>query len=105
MQQKVLDDPYDPMVPNDLLIYWETKALAVQHQMLERQAQQAREEQQRIRQHLEWEREELQKTGNVDKLVEHHVKRSMGRGRGLSNLPAWLVEKQKKEREAETNQS
>jgi hypothetical protein len=98
--KQVSEDPYDPMVPNDLLQYWENKALAVERERLEREARETLEEQQRLRQQLEREREELHKAGNVDRLVEHHTKRSMGRGRGLSNLPAWLVEKQRKEREA-----
>lgn len=100
LQKQISEDPYDPMVPNDLLQYWENKALAVERERLERQAHETLEEQQRLRQQLEREREELQKSGNVDRLVEYHTKRSMGRGRGLSNLPAWLVEKQRKEREA-----
>jgi hypothetical protein len=99
LQKQVSEDPYDPMVPNDLLQYWENKALAVERERLEREARETLEQQQRLRQQLEREREELQKSGNVDRLVEHHTKRSMGRGRGLSNLPAWLVEKQRKERE------
>jgi hypothetical protein len=99
LQKQVSEDPYDPMVPNDLLQYWENKALAVERERLEREARETLEDQQRLRQQLEREREELQKSGNVDRLVEHHTKRSMGRGRGLSNLPAWLVEKQRKERE------
>jgi hypothetical protein len=100
LHKKVSQDPYDPMIPNDLLQYWENKALAVERERLEREAQETFEEQQRLRQQLEREREELHKAGNVDMLAEHHTKRSMGRGRGLSNLPAWLVEKQRKEREA-----
>ncbi len=99
LQKQVSEDPYDPMVPNDLLQYWENKALAVERERLEREARETLEQHQRLRQQLEREREELQKSGNVDRLVEHHTKRSMGRGRGLSNLPAWLVEKQRKERE------
>jgi hypothetical protein len=99
LQKLVSEDPYDPMVPNDLLQYWENKALSVERERLEREACETLEEQQRLRQQLEREREELQKSGDVDRLVEYHTKRSMGRGRGLSNLPAWLVEKQRKERE------
>jgi hypothetical protein len=99
LQKQISEDPYDPMIPNDLLQYWENKALAVERERLERETRDTLEQQQHLRQQLEREREELQKSGNVDRLVEHHTKRSMGRGRGLSNLPAWLVEKQRKERE------
>jgi hypothetical protein len=34
LQKQVSEDPYDPMVPNDLLQYWENKALAVERERL-----------------------------------------------------------------------
>lgn len=97
-------DPYDPLVPNDLLQYWEQKAAMLERVELEREAKETMETQMRIQQTLERERQELEKKGDIDKLVEHRQKHALpvgrGRGRGVSNLPAWYVEKQKKIAEA-----
>ena len=97
-----LEDPYDPLVPNDLLQYWERRALAKKREYLERERRETLEEQNRIRKVLAEERQELERKGDVDKLVEHRMQHGMGRGRGrgVSNLPAWLVEKQRKQRKA-----
>ena len=78
------EDPYDPFVPNDLLEYWERQAV-----------QRALEEQQQVRRELEEKRRQLgaQTTNPVNRMM------ARGRGRGVSNMPAWLVEKQRKEAE------
>lgn len=88
-------DIYDPHVPNDLLAYWDRKAMERERLELEREAKETLARQERLRQQLEQERASLEKSGNLDKLVEHRQQTTMGRGRGISNLPAWLVEKQK----------
>ena len=96
-------DPYDPYVPNDLLQYWERQALVQERLELERETREALEKQQALRRKLEQEREELQRKGEYDKIIQQQqqeqVAMGRGRGRGVSNLPAWLVEKQRKERE------
>lgn len=93
LRQIALDDPYDPMVPNDLLQYWESKAVAVEREKLERQQLENIREQQLLRQRLERERRELEREGDVDRLVQYEQQH--GRGRGVTNLPAWLLAKQK----------
>jgi hypothetical protein len=93
--QKTITDPYDPYVPNDLLQYWDRQALKEQRRQLELEAQQAMEHQKLLRKRLEEEREELQRQGNLQKL-------DTGRGRGVSNLPAWLVAKQQQDRLGES---
>jgi len=93
-------DPYDPLLPNDLLQNWEHKSLAVEREKLFRQQQASMREQEELRQQLARERQQLEQAGDHDKLVKHRLQQQpsmMGRGRGVSNLPAWLVEKQKKE--------
>lgn len=93
-------DFYDPLVPNDLLAYWERKAHEKQRLELERSARETLERQKRLREQLEQERQAIEATGDVKQIVQHRVERSMaggagrGRGRGVSNLPAWLVQKQ-----------
>lgn len=92
-------DPYDPMVPNDLLQYRERKAAAVERERLEQQRQDTLKEQERLRRRLEEERRLLEQTGDLRKIVEHREQRNMGRGRGVSNLPAWVIAQQRKEEE------
>lgn len=81
MQQDAENDPYDPMVPNDLLEYWEWRkteqSLAEQRERL-----QAIEQQQQTK----------------EAFVDTAVSRGRGRG-GVSNLPAWMVQQQREQRE------
>lgn len=90
-------DPYDPHVPNDLLAYWDRRAMEKERLQLERQAKETLQRQERLRQQLEQERTSLTQSGNLEQIVQHRQQTSMGRGRGVSNLPAWLVQKQKNE--------
>jgi splicing factor 45 len=92
-------DIYDPHVPNDLLAFWDAKAMERERLELEREAKETLQRQEHLRQQLEQERADLEKSGDLEKLVQHREQRSMGRGRGVSNLPAWLVEKQKKQQQ------
>lgn len=89
-------DPYDPYVPNDLLAFRERKAAEEERLQLERAARETLERQQRLREKVERERQELQAKGNVSDIVQHRVKTAMGRGRGrgMTNLPAWVVKQQ-----------
>jgi hypothetical protein len=78
---EVEQDPYDPLVPNDLLEYWEAQKVKrewEQHEQLRQELEQERQHRQELQQQL-----------------------PSGRGRGgRSNLPAWLVEQQKREQQA-----
>ena len=90
-------DAYDPHVPNDLLAYWDRKAMEKERIELEREAKETLQRQDQLRRKLEQERESLLKSGNIEEIVQHRHQTSMGRGRGrgVSNLPAWLVQKQR----------
>jgi hypothetical protein len=104
-------DPYDPMFPNDLLQYWESKAFEKERKRLEMEHRESLKQQEKLRQQLEKERQDLLANSggnNLASLAQHHYNveqqqrerqrvMSGGRGRGLSNLPAWLVEKQRQE--------
>lgn len=89
-----ITDPYDPYVPNDLLQYWDRQALIEEQRQLEQETKQALEQQRVLREHLERERQELQKQGNLTQLAGGMAR---GRGRGVSNLPAWLVAQQQQQ--------
>lgn len=94
-------DPYDPLVPNDLLQFWERQAAILEREEIEREARATMEQQIEICAQLERERQEIEgKVNKIGQIVEHRQRNAMpprGRGRGVSNLPAWVVEKQKKE--------
>jgi hypothetical protein len=101
LQQQVLDDPYDPLLPNDLLLYWERKAVAVQRQALEEERLKTRVEQEALRHQLKREHAEWTQPGAANQDIlnaeqQQHIV-SRGRGRGLTNLPAWLVQQQKRQ--------
>lgn len=85
-----VQDPYDPLVPNDLLQYWEAKSLKEHQERLEQERKRALKEQEDLRALLEREQ-------RADSYPSRLTFPLTGRGRGVSNLPAWLVEKQKKE--------
>merc|ERR1712238_481401 len=71
---QMIIDPYDPFVPNDLLEYWEKKAITKQREELERDTKEALERQKSIRQKIDGERLELQKSGNYNALLERERK-------------------------------
>mmetsp|Transcript_22641 Transcript_22641/g.33426 ORF Transcript_22641/g.33426 Transcript_22641/m.33426 type:complete len:349 (+) Transcript_22641:70-1116(+) len=92
-------DAYDPFLPNDLLAYWEQKKVEEERLKLEKEARETLERQRLLRQHLEEERQKIEKSGSIKAIIEHRTKAtlSLGRGRGVNNLPAWLLRKQKEE--------
>lgn len=106
-----IKDVYDPYVPNDLLQYWERQSLIRERQAMEREAKEALERQQMLRKKLEQEREELQRKGDYAKLLQplqtdpliNNQRSGGGRGRGVSNLPAWLIAQKRKEEELGDN--
>lgn len=79
-------DRYDPFLPNDLLEYWERKAAEETWRVQE--AEQARRHQEQMEQmHRNQEQTRQLSTAEPPR----------GRGRGLSNLPAWMVEQQRRQ--------
>lgn len=92
-EEEPITDPYDPYVPNDLLQYWDQQAREKEQRQLERETQMALENQKVLRMQLEHERQALIQGSDLERLD------SRGRGRGMSNLPAWLVAKQAQEKQ------
>jgi len=92
-------DPYDPYIPNDLLAYWERKKVEEERLKLEQEARETLKRHQHLRQQLEEERQKIEKSGSANAIIEHRAKTALsgGRGRGVNNLPAWLLQKQKEE--------
>ncbi len=89
--EEKITDLYDPYVPNDLLEYWETLAAKKHREKLERDTREALEQQKSMRKQLEEDRKALLQQATMGS----NAPLAMGRGRGVSNLPAWLVEKQR----------
>jgi hypothetical protein len=96
------NDLYDPMVPNDVLHYWEHQRAAQEKVRLMQERDLALREHERMRQELDAERQRLQAEGDLDRLVQHRMEHHQGRN--VSNVPAWLLEQQRAQREA-TNSS
>jgi len=107
---------YDPLIPNDLLAYRERKKNQRRRERLEEKARETLRLQQIMRKKIEEERKKVEATGDYQKIMENRIKTSIsgnvdrisklkdtgmgrgrGRGRGVSNLPAWLLKKQKAE--------
>ena len=101
--------PYDPYCPNDYLAYRERKKLEQIRKDMQASALQRLEQQEMLRQKVEDERKKLLESGEFSKIVEKSrgdredvaVGRGTGngRGRGVTNLPAWLVKKQDEQKE------
>ncbi len=84
-------DRYDPFLPNDLLEYWERKAVE------ESWHAQTQAEQQLRRCNRE-QAEQLRRQQEDEMGQRKPEEPSRGRGRGgLSNLPAWMVEQQRRQ--------
>jgi hypothetical protein len=93
-------DPYDPHIPNDLLAYRERMAMQQERERLKREAIETLERQKQLRLQLEKERQRIEASGRAIDIIEHRTKinlSSNGRGRGINNLPAWLLKKQQEE--------
>ena len=136
------NDIYNPLIPNDVLVYWEQQVLRHEQEQYQVERQRLVQEQEMIRQQLEQERNSLleqairaeqQQQQAVDatkvvddmttrataepknhlpytppmttttpaneyyqKIIQQEQQRTIGRGRGniVSNLPAWLMQKQ-----------
>ncbi len=86
-------DMYNPMEPNDYLAYRQMRENELIRADLEKQAIKTMEMQQKLRSQIEEERQKALQTGDFEKVASEDAAR-MGRGRGMSNLPSWLVKKQ-----------
>ncbi|KAL3768523.1 hypothetical protein ACHAW5_006719 [Stephanodiscus triporus] len=102
--------PYDPYLPNDYLAHRERKKTEQVRRDMQRSALQRLEQQEKLRRKIEEERKKILESGDFRKIVERSrdgdVAKSggaagRGRGRGVTNLPAWLVKKQEEQKEEE----
>ncbi|KAL7502133.1 hypothetical protein ACHAWX_000466 [Stephanocyclus meneghinianus] len=111
-QAKTSLTPYNPHTPNDYLAYRERRKTAAVRKDMQAAALAKLEAHDRLRKKVEEERRRIELSGDVDKIVESRlggavgeggVGKGRGRGRGMSNLPAWLVKKQKEKESGETS--
>ena len=101
--------PYDPYCPNDYLAYRERKKMEQIRKDMQASALQRLEQQEMLRKKIEEERTKLIESGDFSKIVEKSRGdregvvvgggTGNGRGRGVTNLPAWLVKKQDEQKE------
>lgn len=99
-------DPYDPFCPNDYLEYCEEKRREIERKELEKSTREALHQQQIIREQIVEERRKMIEIGDYQSVVssvrnrEHNSisdTEHNGRGRGVRNLPAWLLNKQQQD--------
>jgi hypothetical protein len=88
-------DAYDPIRPNDYLKLCEERVARQRAILMEEEYQQQLIEVQKVREAKEKERANAVEQGDMQKLQElSSVGRGRGgRGRGISNLPAWMTER------------
>jgi len=114
LQQSSSIKLYDPLKPNDYLAYRQSKENELIRANLEKQAKKTLEMQKRLRDQISKERKLAEATGDVDTIIKSRVTATtiinnnsnntsttsgVGRGRGMSNLPAWLIKKQQQQQD------
>lgn len=95
-------DIYIPSIPNDYLAYKQRRENDMMKTDLEIQAKKTKEMQAKLRLQIQEEKQkamnEAIESGNYDEVIQNRLssfsKDGMGRGRGVNNLPAWLLKKQ-----------
>ena len=89
---------YDPHVPNDYLQFKQDESQKAYRAEVEASAREAMEVQRIMQEQVERERAAIERGGNLDQIVASRNS-GRGRGRGISNLPAWLVKKQEQQQQ------
>ena len=84
-----MEDPYDPMKPNDYLVWCEERLEKSRLAKVEEENRRILIEQERSRERLAKDRLEAAEKGDIARLQAI----GRGRGRGLTNLPAWMTQK------------
>jgi hypothetical protein len=93
LHEMAKNDLYDPLVPNDLLHYWEHQRAAKEKERLLCERERALREHEWMRQELDAERRRLQAEGDIDRIVQHRIQHQQGRK--VLNIPAWLLAQQR----------
>lgn len=96
-------DPYDPAKPNDYLQWCEERIERKRRARIEVENRKTIEENEKQRAALEKQRAEASQQGDVDRLMA--LGSGRGRGRGLSNLPAWMTQKEEVDTESPPKRS
>lgn len=103
-----VDDPYDPRRPNDYFEICKDREEKKRKRQIAEENQRKLEENNRIRADLERQRREAMEkqdyktlAANASMPASATLSIPSGRGRGVSNLPAWLVQKMQQDEEEE----
>jgi hypothetical protein len=96
-------EAYDPRRPNDYLAYCKERDEAKRLEKLAGENRRRLEEMEQARMELERQRKEAAERKDYKTLATASISagESRGRGRGLSNLPSWVVQQMKEEEEKE----
>jgi hypothetical protein len=94
-------DPYDPSKPNDYLKYCEERFEKKRQKQVEEDNRKAIVEAERMRDAVEKERAKAMEEGDLARVQASLVGSGRGRGRGMTNLPAWLTDSMKSDSTAE----
>lgn len=98
-----VEDPYDPRRPNDYFTVCKQREEAQRKKQLAEENRRKMEENERHRAEVEKLRREAIEKQDFKALAENSsgsssgIPASGGRGRGVSNLPAWLIQKMQQE--------
>lgn len=84
------DDEYNPRRPNDYITWCDERTAAKRLERLEEENKLLFEEQQLMRQRREAEKLAAAERGDME-VLESLMSQGKGRGRGVSNLPSWLM--------------
>ena len=109
IEEEDIIDPYNPLQPNDYLLYRQQKKQERQNKELKLRTEETLKLQQAVRKRIEEERKIANATGDVDQIISLREKQQQrlenesggigrGRGRGVSNLPAWVLKRQQEQK-------
>lgn len=93
-------DPYDPSKPNDYLKYCEERFEKKRQKQVEEDNRKAIVEAERMRDAVEKERAKAMEEGDLARVQASLIGSGRGRGRGMTNLPAWLTDSLKSDSSA-----
>ena len=85
-----VEDPYDPLKPNDYLLWCEERLEKKRVDKLAEENKSKMAAAERARVDMERERQQAMENGDVQRL-QQTMGAGRGRGRGLSNMPAWMA--------------
>mmetsp|Transcript_19864 Transcript_19864/g.28557 ORF Transcript_19864/g.28557 Transcript_19864/m.28557 type:complete len:496 (+) Transcript_19864:96-1583(+) len=99
------EDPYDPSKPNDYLQWCEERIERRRLRRLEEENRRTLEEMERKREEIAQERARALQEGDLERVQATMPSIGRGRGRGVTNLPAWMTASSQQGTSAGSNSS